>query len=78
MCFNITLSNIAFIVDPNLISTNFNIGFQQGVITFIITATAYILIALYLDEVIPNELGTHKHPLFFIGVGYKTPEEALK
>ncbi len=47
-------------------------------LTFIITGIAYILIALYLDEVIPNELGTHKHPLFFIGVGYQSPEEALK
>ncbi len=54
MCFNITLSNIAFIVDPNLISINFNIGFEQGVITLLITAVVYILIALYLDEVVPN------------------------
>lgn len=73
--FNITLSNIAFIFDPSQQISNFDIGFRQSVLTFIITTFFYVIFALYLDEVIPNEMGTHKHPLFFIGVGYQTREE---
>jgi hypothetical protein len=26
----------------------------------------FTIVALYLDEVIPNEMGTHKDPLFFL------------
>lgn len=76
LCFNATLSNIAFIPSSSSpVGGRFDLGFQQGSITFLITSLAFILIALYLDEVVPNEMGTHRHPLFFLGVGYKAPEE---
>lgn len=79
LCFNITVSNIAFIPsNSSNLSNNFNLGFQQGSITFVITSISFILLALYLDEVIPNEMGTHRHPLFFLGVGYKAPEEIIQ
>lgn len=77
-CYNVTLSNIAFLSDGSGgLTNNFDIGFQQGCLTFLITSVAFIVIALYLDEVVPNEMGTHRHPLFFLGVGYKAPEELV-
>jgi hypothetical protein len=69
--FNMAISNIAFIVDPNLVAYNFVMPYEQGVITLIVSALVWTLLALYLDEVVPNEMGSHRHPLFFIGVGYK-------
>lgn len=67
------ISNIAFIVDPNQFAYNFVMPYEQGVITLIVSGLVWTLLALYLDEVVPNEMGTHRHPLFFIGVGYKEP-----
>lgn len=78
LCFNIAISNIAFLQNPYSISTNFPIGFEQGTLTLLISAVVYLLLALYLDEIMPNQLGSNKHPLFFLGVGYKAPQEALK
>ena len=68
-----TISNIAFIVDPTQVAFNFVMPYEQGVITLIVSAFFWTLLALYLDEVVPNEMGSHRHPLFFIGVGYKEP-----
>ena len=31
---------------------------------------AYALLYLYLDQVLPNEYGTNKHPLFLFGYSY--------
>jgi hypothetical protein len=47
--FNMTLSNIAFIMNQTGFDSNFNISYSQGVITMIITTFAYTLLALYLD-----------------------------
>ncbi len=75
--FNLTISKLAFISTTDNFPT-FNITFGQSVLTFIITFIFYCLLALYLDEVIPNELGTHRHPLFFLGAGYKEPVEVVQ
>ena len=32
----------------------------------IVDMVVYFLLYIYLDQVLPNEYGTHKHPLFFI------------
>lgn len=42
----------------------------------IVTFFAYVLLALYLDEVMPNELGTHRHPLFFLKCFKKQPSSS--
>lgn len=77
-CYNVTISNVAFInKGGSSISNNFDLGFNQGCLTFAVTSVVFVLLALYLDEVVPNEMGTHRHPLFFLGVGYKAPEELL-
>lgn len=75
--FSLAISNLAFISTTDNFP-NFNISFEQSVVTFIATAIFYCLLALYLDEVIPNDLGTHKHPLFFLGRVYKEPVEAVQ
>jgi hypothetical protein len=75
--FNLTISNLAFISYSDQFPS-FDISFGQSALTFIVTAIVYCLLALYLDEVIPNELGTHKHPLFFLGGRYKEPVAAVQ
>ncbi|CAD8107532.1 unnamed protein product [Paramecium sonneborni] len=37
----------------------------------------YGILYLYLELVLPNEYGTNKHPLFFIGKKYETQEEEI-
>lgn len=36
----------------------------------------YLILYLYLDEVLPNEYGTNKHPLFFLGFHYASNSPA--
>lgn len=36
---------------------------------------AYLLLYVYLDQVLPNEYGTNKHPLFFLGISYSSNVE---
>ncbi|CAD8103132.1 unnamed protein product [Paramecium primaurelia] len=38
----------------------------------------YGLLAQYLDQVVPNEYGTNKHPLFFLGVKYENQKKKKK
>ena len=40
--------------------------FEDSLKALAISAVAYTLLAFYLEQVIPNEYGTNKHPLFFI------------
>jgi ATP-binding cassette subfamily A (ABC1) protein 3 len=68
LCFNMTISKIAFI-SRDFVDFSFNITYEQGVVTMFGTFIVFTMIALYLDEIVPNEMGTHKHPLFFLGVG---------
>ncbi|CAD8108025.1 unnamed protein product [Paramecium sonneborni] len=37
----------------------------------------YAILYLYLEEVLPNEYGTNKHPLFFIGKKYEIQGEEI-
>jgi hypothetical protein len=53
LCFNMTISKIAFI-NNNLGGYSFDISYSQGIITMFLTFILYTLIALYLDEVVPN------------------------
>jgi hypothetical protein len=39
---------------------------QKGFIMLAGEVIVYFLVFLYLEQVIPNENGTHKHPLFFM------------
>ena len=48
LCFNMTLSKIAFI-DDSLNSRSFDITYGQGILTMFILFIFYILLALYLD-----------------------------
>jgi len=76
MSFNMAVTDIAF-QRSEYSAFWFNFSYSQGMITLIASFFAFTLIALYLDEVIPNELGTHKHPLFFLGCGRKTERDQL-
>lgn len=49
LCFNITVSNIAFVTDPRMIDYNFKLPFGQGVLTLLISTVVYCVIALYLE-----------------------------
>ncbi|CAD8180047.1 unnamed protein product [Paramecium pentaurelia] len=37
----------------------------------IVTLFLYLFLALYFDQVIPNEYGISQHPLFLLGINYK-------
>lgn len=62
--FNFGLSKIAFISRFN----DFDIDFyySDAVTSLGLCAIGYTLLAFYLEQVLPNEYGTNKHPLFFI------------
>lgn len=69
MSFNMGLSVIAF--KNSSYDFGFNFTYSQAIITLLIDFAVFTLLALYLNEIIPNEMGTHKHPLFFLGCGRK-------
>jgi hypothetical protein len=72
MTFNMAISKISFIFP----GYTFDFSYSQAIVTLIVITPIYILLALYLEQVIPSELGTHKHPLFFLGFG-KHPHQEL-
>ncbi|CAK76708.1 unnamed protein product (macronuclear) [Paramecium tetraurelia] len=41
------------------------------------TALIYAFLYYYLEQVLPNEYGTNKHPLFFFGFKYQTETDVL-
>ena len=46
---------------------SFDYSYSTAVPTLLISFGVYTLLALYLGEILPNEMGTQKHPLFFLG-----------
>jgi ATP-binding cassette subfamily A (ABC1) protein 3 len=44
---------------------------------YFVNLVTYILLALYLDQVFPNEWGSKKHPLFFLPC-FNKPKESEK
>lgn len=60
--FNFGISQIAFI--DRFFTLDYS--YSDAVSALLITAVAYTLLAFYLEQVLPNEHGTNKHPLFFI------------
>ena len=74
MSFNMALSSIAF-QRSEFEDFAFNFSYSQGIITLTAEFFVFTLIALYLNEVLPNELGTHKHPLFFLSCGRKARDD---
>lgn len=73
MSFNMSVAKIAF--SSSQFGQSFDFNYQRGVITLLLQIPVYIILSLYLDIVVPNELGTHKHPLFFLGAGYKSKKD---
>ncbi|CAD8056529.1 unnamed protein product [Paramecium primaurelia] len=41
------------------------------------SALIYAFLYYYLEQVLPNEYGTNKHPLFFLGCKYQTQNDVL-
>ena len=52
---------------------SFSIG--AGIIALICHLFIWAILALYLDQVFPNEFGVKKHPLFFIPGFYSKSEK---
>lgn len=63
LAFNFGIGTIAF---NNGQSYSMNYTYEAAAFTLAATAIGYTLIAFYLDQVLPNELGIKKHPLFFL------------
>ncbi len=61
--FNFGMSTIAFTNDQ---MRDLNFTYEEALTMLGITTVGYTLLAIYLDLVWPNEMGTNKHPLFFI------------
>ena len=47
---------------PNNLAYTYN----DAVVSLIVGTFVYGLLAIYLDQVMPNEFGSHRHPLFFL------------
>jgi hypothetical protein len=77
MSFNMAVSNIAF-RDSQFSDWDFDYGYSRANITLLGSFVIFVLLALYLTEILPNEMGTHKHPLFFLGIGRKAPQNELQ
>lgn len=61
-----SVSNIAFI-NPSFKDMTFDYSYSRAIPTLLLSFVIYTLLALYLSEILPNEMGTQKHPLFFLG-----------
>ena len=48
----------------NTMIDNYSMSMAYGM--YIVNLITYIILALYLDQVFPNEWGNKKHPLFFL------------
>ena len=64
MGFNMGMSAIAFI-DPNSFPPP-NFSYSDSILSLSIGGIIFMVLALYLDQVWPNEMGTNKSPLFFL------------
>jgi hypothetical protein len=62
VCFEFTIMNLGFSKPP--FATPFTA--TQGYITLGCEAVGYFILFLYLELVLPNENGSHLHPLFFL------------
>lgn len=63
MAFIFGVSKIVFInqYDPPI-----NYEYTDGILMLIATSIIFMILALYLEQVLPNELGSNKSPLFFL------------
>jgi ATP-binding cassette, subfamily A (ABC1), member 3 len=68
MAFNMGVADIAFLM-PDF---TFSFTYGRANATLALQFVIYTTLALYLEQVLPSESGTHKHPLFFLGIGKKT------
>ena len=64
VAFEYTIMAMGVASDQSLFSTPFTT--TQGFITLGILAVIYYVLFIYLSQVLPNEFGNQKHPLFFL------------
>lgn len=62
--FNFGITKIAFI--DKYLDLDLDYSYSDAMTFLLLTAVVYTLLAFYLEQVLPNEQGTNKHPLFFI------------
>ncbi|KAL4429304.1 hypothetical protein ABPG74_002290 [Tetrahymena malaccensis] len=73
---SISASHFAFFqsngnkIDFSILGETFS-NYQEGFtfISFFLNIFVFGILFLYLDQVFPNEFGSKKHPLFFLGIG---------
>lgn len=65
--------NLKFVTNFFII-TNSVINLNQNIIVsmLVLDVFLYFLLFIYLDQVVPNEFGIKKHPLFFIKCLFKS------
>ena len=50
-------------------------SYEDSLIALSLDVVVYLAISIYLDQVWPNEVGTNKHPLFFVRwIWHRAPE----
>lgn len=49
---------------PNFSDPFNNYAIWYALVSFIVNAIVYLILTWYLDQVVPNEWGAKKHPLF--------------
>lgn len=64
------MPSFCYDVYPYLSITGSTLSFSKFSYFMMLVADIFVygILYLYLDEVLPNEYGTHKHPLFFLGI----------
>lgn len=63
LSFTFGFSQIAFIGHINI---DFLFTYEDAIIALSLSSVIYLVLAIYLEQVLPNEKGTNKHPLFFL------------
>ena len=64
LSFQTILYTYAYQITPSLSGTYNNYVIAYALISFAVNAVVYLILFIYLDQVVPNEWGAKKHPLF--------------
>lgn len=57
---------LSMIVFNEHLNPNFDYTYEDAIIALSLSSVIYLVLAIYLEQVLPNEKGTNKHPLFFL------------
>ncbi len=73
--FNFGVTSIAF-QEKDIRAANFS--YNDGLVMLGIETVVYLILAIYMDLVIPNSLGNQKHPLFFLPCLFSSNKKDLQ